>query len=254
MKGLDMSLKDQFADQHSETFVAPADFQLPDSVGRSRRKKDWLVILFFHWIDWRTQGYVTAVKDQKQCGSCWAFSATGALEGQHFAKTQKLVPLSEQNLVDCSQKFGNFGCKGGFPQNAFLYIRNNSGIDTESSYPYQAGGKHCRFNASNVGATDDVSCFFLLTSRMIFSLRSVGLCSNCTRRRKCSTNSDCYSWPNISSYWCFASIISTLSFRCLQWHSLFTIPTRSRCSSSWLWNCQWQRLLHCQKLMGTWVG
>ncbi|XP_063622456.1 procathepsin L-like [Cydia splendana] len=105
-------------------------------------------------VDWRQRGVVTDVKDQKQCGSCWAFSATGALEGQTAIKTKRLVSLSEQNLIDCcTNKYGNNGCNGGWMNSAFQYIKDNGGISGDASYPYQADQQQCRYNSRNAAAT-----------------------------------------------------------------------------------------------------
>jgi len=111
-------------------------------------------------FDWRSKGAVTPVKNQGQCGSCWAFSSTGNMEGIWNISGNPLVGLSEQNLVDCDHHCMQYegesvcdaGCDGGLMPNAFQYVIGNGGIDTENSYGYQGEDGSCHFKSANIGA------------------------------------------------------------------------------------------------------
>jgi C1A family cysteine protease len=95
-------------------------------------------------IDWRIKGAVTAVKNQGACGSCWSFSAVGALEGLHYINNAKLIGFSEQHLVDCVT--ADKGCGGGIMSDAFDYTAKVGGIETEEDYPYKAKNQKCSFD------------------------------------------------------------------------------------------------------------
>ncbi|KAJ8277460.1 hypothetical protein GJAV_G00075400 [Gymnothorax javanicus] len=107
-------------------------------------------------IDYRDMGYITPVGEQGFCGACWAYSAIGALEAQWKKKTGQLIPLSKQQLVDCSSPTGNKACIGGRPSLAYMYIMENGGIQAEDSYPYVMEERSCTADRSKnvVSVTD----------------------------------------------------------------------------------------------------
>lgn len=101
-------------------------------------------------LDWRDHGAVTEVKSQEFCGSCYAFSTTGAIEGQLFRYTGKLISLSEKQIMDCTGR----GCNGGQTTESIMYVHEAGGIESEEDYPYEdESGDECKFDESKAVAT-----------------------------------------------------------------------------------------------------
>uniref|UniRef100_H3CUT5 Cathepsin S, ortholog 1 n=1 Tax=Tetraodon nigroviridis TaxID=99883 RepID=H3CUT5_TETNG len=111
-------------------------------------------------VDWRKAGLVSPVQNQGFCNSCWAFSSLGALEGQMKKRTGFLVPLSPQNLLDCSISDGNLGCRGGYISKSYSYIIRNGGVDSDSFYPYEHQTGKCRYSVQ--GKAGSCSSFHVL--------------------------------------------------------------------------------------------
>lgn len=116
-------------------------------------------------FSWVSQGAVGPVKNQGSCGSCWAFSATGVVEGYWFLNEGSLPNVSEQQLVDCSTSYGNQGCNGGWPASALQYVQDN-GLVTGAEYPYTGRDGNCRINSGpyKVGSVSETSSCATLTA------------------------------------------------------------------------------------------
>lgn len=132
-----------FADLTVTEFIDRALTGYVKMTGRHLRKTENERITSPQSFDWDKKGAVTPVKDQGQCGSCYAFAAIGALESAYFIKNSKLVTFSEQQIVDCSRSYGNRGCSGGNMVFVYKYV-SKSGICEESEYPYHAKDETCK--------------------------------------------------------------------------------------------------------------
>merc|ERR1719230_67649 len=128
----------QFSDWHRDEYLSILGYiphNEPEMYARTYHNTENLA----DSVNWVTAGAVTPVKDQGQCGSCWSFSTTGAMEGAHYIASGELLSFSEQQLVDCSTGIlGNHGCNGGNPVLAYRYYKKNA-AELESVYPYTSG-------------------------------------------------------------------------------------------------------------------
>ena len=154
----------QFSDLTSEEFKSMYVSGLKSNVGSSNCKSfSSSASNAPDSIDWRNKGAVTSVKDQGQCGSCWSFSSTGAIEGAWAISKNQLVDLSEQELVDCATgiKYNSHGCNGGQMDGAFKFVIEH-GQCADSEYPYTSGvsqtGGSCKScsNIAHLSSCSDV--------------------------------------------------------------------------------------------------
>lgn len=129
-------------------------------------------------FDWRSKGAVTSVKDQGQCGSCWTFSATGAIEGAWAIAKGQLVDLAEQQLVDCATgiSYGSHGCSGGQMEGAFKYVIEH-GQCSLASYPYTATDGTCKAcsNVAHISSCSDVKPNDQLSLKAAVALQPVAI-------------------------------------------------------------------------------
>jgi len=135
-------------------------------------------------FDWRNKGVVTKVKNQGQCGSCWAFSATETIESawimKHKLSNVTMVPLAPQQIVDCDTS--DSGCGGGNTPGAYDYIMSTGGLETNYSYPYTAQDGTCAFSQSKVYANIvswDYACYIEMEHELLETTYTTGPTSIC---------------------------------------------------------------------------
>ncbi len=148
----------QFADLTWDEFKNYYLSEMPlSSLKKDHCQEDESTGAFPDEKDWNKEGKVQRVKNQASCGSCWAFSAVGAIESALAIKNGALPDLAEQELVDCSGEYGNEGCGGGFMHWAFNYVLDHN-INDGKDYEYTAEDGNCRTDEIGKGKTEINGC------------------------------------------------------------------------------------------------
>jgi len=141
----------QFSDMRHEELFTGLDVNMNEFPNETLDDEILTTHVPSSW-DWREKGAVTPVKNQGHCGSCWIFGATGAMEAANFLKIGTLVSLSEQQVMDCIDMDSD-PCQGGWPTNAFNYVKETGGIESDEDYPYEEDKQDCRYDASKKAGT-----------------------------------------------------------------------------------------------------
>lgn len=173
----------KFMDLSQEEFRRRYTNYVPDNSTAARPIMKYDTENLANAIDWRQKGAVTGVKDQGQCGSCWAFSATEAIESTYFLATGQLIDLSAQQITSCDTTDG--GCNGGWPVRAYSYVASAGGLESNGDYPYTSGSSgqtgSCMFNSGRVvGGTAPKTYYYTDGSEgQLQSLLNIGPASVC---------------------------------------------------------------------------
>ena len=175
----------QFTDMTSEEFLKHYTGANPDLMPQEEEARTVYydsVLELPSSVDWSQTGAVTGVKNQGRCGSCWAFSSTGALEGAYYLKNKNLKSLSEQQLVDCTYGKGNYGCNGGMPYNSFRYWEKDLS-EQEQDYSYTATDGSCHYDSAK-GVTKDANFYHVSASdnqiKQAVAARPLSVCVDAT--------------------------------------------------------------------------
>ena len=207
----------QFSDLTEEEFAATYLTFIPKSQ-QSLQIESTEQISDDEEINWVEKGYVTSIKDEGACGACWAFAAIGPLEAMIKQQGKPLVSLSAQQLMDCSNSYGNYGCNGGYMDSSYKYIKDK-GITTEDKYPYKGAFQKCIVDGGEykVNGFVDIKDCKTLASALLKIPIAVAVDATKFYNYKSGVFNDCSSKPQLNHALAFVGMTSEYWLGKEQW-------------------------------------